>query len=192
MGLLSFLSRFHGRPHDAGAAASAAGAKTLHEDFEEIVRGRTTVLLSSLRIATPAQPSPASARSVDLGDGVGFEMGIVGEGYYGVEIRRIAGRPRAQGASVEFTVTLLPEPTNQYDPNAVVVLSDRSKTIGYLSREHAVEYAPVFAALAARGQVAQCRAKMFGGTKAKPNIGVWLDIDPVEELLARLTNDQPF
>ena len=73
-----------------------------------------------------------------------------------------------------------------------MVLSDRFKTIGYRSREHAVEYGPLFAALSARGQVAQCRAKLVGGTKAKPNIGVWLDIDPVEELLARLTNDQPF
>jgi hypothetical protein len=192
MGFLSFLAGLRRRSSDAGAAASAAGARTLHEDFEDVVRGRTAVLLSPPRIVTSARPTPAPTRSVDLGDGVGFEMGIVGEGYYGVEIRRIAGRPQAGGASVEFTVTLLPEPTNQYDPNAVVVLSDRSRTIGYLSREHAVDYAPVFTALAAHGQVAQCRAKMFGGTKAKPNIGVWLDIDPVEELLARLTNDQPF
>ena len=194
MGLLSFLAGLRDRSHDAGAAASAAGARTLHDDFEDVVRGRTAVLLSPLRIVAPAQPTPTPElpRPVDLGDGVGFEMGIVGEGYYGVEIRRIAGRPQAQGTSVEFTVTLLPEPTNQYDPNAVMVLSDRSKPIGYLSREHAVEYGPVFTALAAHGQVAQCRAKMFGGTKAKPNIGVWLDIDPVEELLARLTNDQPF
>lgn len=189
MGLRSFLARLLDRAHDPGTAASAAGARTLHEDFEDVVRARATVLLSPLRTVAPATPAPSA---VDLGDGVGFEMGIVGEGYYGVEIRRIAGRPQAQGTCVEFTVTLLPEPTNQYDPNAVMVLSDRGKTIGYLSREHAVEYAPVFTALAAHGQVAQCRAKMFGGTKAKPNIGVWLDIDPVEELLARLTNDQPF
>jgi hypothetical protein len=195
MGMLSFITRLRDRSHDdAGVASSAAGAKTLHEDFEDVVRGRTAVLLSSRRVVASAPPTPIPIipHSVDLGDGVGFEMGIVGEGYYGVEIRRIAGRPQAQGTSVEFMVTLLPEPTNQHDPNAVVVLSDRSKTIGYLSREHAVDYGPVFAALAAHGQVAQCRAKMFGGTKAKPNIGVWLDIDPVEELLARLTNDQPF
>ena len=119
-------------------------------------------------------------------------MGIVGEGHYGVELRRIAGTRQRRGESVEFSVTLQPEPTNPYDPQAVVVLSDHRKTIGYLSREHAAEYGPVFAALAAHGQIAQCKAKMFGGTKAKPNIGVWLDIDPVEELLARFTNDQPF
>jgi hypothetical protein len=194
MGLRSFIARLRGRAPETAAAASAAGASTLHEDFEDLVRGRTAVLLSPPRIVAPTQPAPTPAprRSVDLGDGAGFEMGIVGEGYYGVEIRRIAGRPKAEGASAEFTVTLLPEPTNQYDPNAVVVLSDRGRTIGHLSREHAADYAPVFTALAAQGQVAHCRAKMFGGTKAKPNIGVWLDIDPVEELLARLTNDQPF
>ena len=72
------------------------------------MRGRTAVLLSPRRIVAPTLPTPTPAlpRAVDLGDGVGFEMGIVGEGYYGVEIRRIAGRPKAQGASVEFTVTL--------------------------------------------------------------------------------------
>src|SRR6185295_6379150 len=184
-------ARLRGRSHDAGAAASAAGARTLHEDFEDVVRGRTAVLLSPQRIVPPAQPTPTPARSVDLGDGVGFELGIVGEASYDVEIRRIAGPPQTEGTSVEFTVTLLPEPTNQFDPNAVAVLSDRSKPIGYLSREHAVEYGSVFTLLSANSQVAQCRAKMFGGTKAKPNIGVWLDIEPVEELLARLTNDPP-
>jgi hypothetical protein len=196
MGFRSFFAGVVGRSDDRGVAAT--GAQTLHEDFEEVVRGRTTVLLSPLR-RPPMPPAPPRAatvatpsRAVDLGDGIGFEMGIVGEARYGVEIRRIAGRRQAQGECMEFTVTLLPEPDNEYDPNAVVVLSDRSKTIGYLSREDAAEYGPVFTALAAHGQVAQCRAKMFGGTDAKPNIGVWLDIDPVEELLERLTNDQPF
>jgi len=141
---------------------------------------------------TPPITPTSLSRPVDLGDGIGFEMGIVGEGHYGVELRRIAGTRQARGESVEFIATLQPEPTNPYDPQAVVVFSDRGKTIGYLSREHAMEYGPVFAALAANGQTAQCKAKLFGGTKAKPNIGVWLDIDPVEELLARLTNAQPF
>ena len=195
MGLLSFFAGLRDRSHDE--AASAADIQSLHDDFEDVVRGRTGVLISPRRIVPPSQPAPTPvptptlAPAVDLGDGIGFEMGIVGEGYYAVEIRRIASRPQPQGTSVEFTVTLLPEPANQYDPNAVVVLSDRNKAIGYLSSEHAAEYGPVFAALAAHGQVAQCRAKMCGGSKAKPNIGVWLDIDPAEALLERLTNDQP-
>jgi hypothetical protein len=86
-------------------------------------------------------------------------------------------------------VTLQSEPENPFDPNAVVVLSERGKPIGYLSRQDAVRYRPVFLALTAKGQVATCRAKMFGGTADKANIGVWLDIDAVEDLLVRLTNE---
>jgi len=39
---------------------------------------------------------------VNLGDGVGFEMAIVGESYYGLEIKRIAGTRLARGEEVVF------------------------------------------------------------------------------------------
>jgi hypothetical protein len=132
---------------------------------------------------------------VNLGDGVGFEMAIVGESYYGLEIKKIAGTRLAQGEEVIFNVTLRREPDNQYDPNAVAVVGTYGKKIGHLSREYAIEYKPVLELLESRGLVANCSAKMFGGKGHKQNVGVWLDIEPVDVLLARFALDgdeQPF
>ncbi len=109
------------------------------------------------------------------------------------ELRALAKRRTGAGAPVEFIATLVREPDNPYDSNAVVVRSDRGNTIGYLSREDAVDYGPVLEAVAASGKTAQCRAKLIGGTVGKRNIGVWLDIDPPDELLVKLgAVDQPF
>jgi hypothetical protein len=134
-------------------------------------------------------------RAVNLGDGVGFEMGIVGESYYGLEIKRIAGNRLARGEEVVFTVTLRREPHNEYDSNAVAVIGSYGKKIGHLSRDYAVEYGEVLKLLEARGLSATCSAKMFGGKGHKRNIGVWLDIEPPDVLLARFSSEadeQPF
>jgi hypothetical protein len=131
-------------------------------------------------------------RSIDLGDGVGFELGIVGESNYMAPLRAIAKRRTSPGAQVEFTATLQLEPENQFDANAVVVLDDAGQKIGYLSRGDAVDYGPALKALAAKGHRATCRAKLVGGTQGKKNFGVWLDIDDPDELRERLTNEQPF
>lgn len=129
---------------------------------------------------------------VDLGDGVGFELGIVGESNYMSALRAIAKRRTTAGEPVEFIATLQLQPDNPYDANAVVVLSDFGETIGYLSRGDAVDYGPALKAIAETGHPAQCRAKLVGGTREKRNMGVWLDIDDPDELLARVTNTQPF
>jgi hypothetical protein len=43
--------------------------------------------------------------------------------------------------------------------------------------------------------IAVCSARMFGGKGRKKNIGVWLDMEPADVLMARLssqTDEQPF
>jgi hypothetical protein len=151
-----------------------------------------TALLDSM--VSAAAPQEASARptapavqsgTVNLGDGVGFEMGIVGESYYGLEIKRIAGDRLSRGEDVVFTATLRREPDNEYDANAVAVIGSFGKKIGHLSRDYALEYQPLLQVLETRGLTATCSAKMFGGRGRKQNIGVWLDIETVEVLLAR-------
>lgn len=126
---------------------------------------------------------------VNLGDGVGFEMAIVGESYYGLEIKTIAGNRLARGEEVVFTVTLQREPDNEYDANAVAVIGNYGNKIGHLSRDYAVEYKELLQLLESRGLVATCSAKMFGGKGDKQNVGVWLDIEPVDVLLARFASD---
>jgi hypothetical protein len=151
-----------------------------------------TALLDSM--VSAAAPEEASARptapavqsgTVNLGDGVGFEMGIVGESYYGLEIKRIAGDRLSRGEDVVFTATLRREPDNEYDPNAVAVIGSFGKKIGHLSRDYALEYQPLLQVLETQGLTATCSAKMFGGRGRKQNIGVWLDIETVEVLLVR-------
>ena len=137
----------------------------------------------------PAKSRPSAARAVNLGDGVGFEMGIVGESYYGLEIKRIAGDRLKRGEEVVFTASLVRDPENQYDANAVAVIGSFGKQIGHLSRDYAVEYQPLLQRLEAQGLTATCSAKMFGGTERKPSIGVWLDIEPADVLAARFSED---
>ena len=133
--------------------------------------------------------------TVNLGDGVGYEMAIVGESYYGLEIKRIAGTRLASGEPVVFTVSLQREPENEYDANAVAVIGPYGKKIGHLSRDYAIEYNDLLRLLEARRLTATCSARMFGGRGAKLNVGVWLDIEPSDVLLARFASDegvQPF
>jgi very-short-patch-repair endonuclease len=148
-------------------------------------------------VSSPVLPQdgPLGRKTVNLGDGVGFEMAIVGESYYGLEIKRIAGDRLARGEAVVFMVTLQPEPDNEYDANAVAVIGPYGKKIGHLSRDYAIEYKELFELLGARGLTATCSAKMFGGRGDKLNVGVWLDIDAADVLLARFASDddvQPF
>jgi hypothetical protein len=145
---------------------------------------------------TPTSPRRSNdAQKFDLGDGVNFEMAIVGESYYGLEIKRIAGDRLANGEEVVFQVTIAREPHNEYDSNAIAVIGSYGKKIGHFSRDYAVEYQQVLQLIEARGMIAVCSARMFGGKGRKKNIGVWLDMEPADVLMARLssqTDEQPF
>ena len=132
---------------------------------------------------------PLAIRTVNLGDGVGFEMGIVGESYYGLEIKRIAGDRLKRGEEVIFTAILVREPDNQYDANAIAVIGSFGKKIGHLSRDYAIEFQPLLQLCEAQGLTATCSAKMFGGTGRKQNIGVWLDIEPADVLMERFSKE---
>lgn len=83
----------------------------------------------------------------------------------------------------------LGEPDNPVDGNAVAVIySDtfQRETIGYLRREHAARYQQLISQLTARRQRAICNAKLFGGTREKRHIGVWLDLEAPTIIATRL------
>jgi hypothetical protein len=146
--------------------------------------------------ATPAMPPARPPAPVELGSGSdAFAIPIVGESHRQVALRRLAGDRRKRGLEVTFTAVLIPEPHNEYDPNAVRVNENGGPQLGYLSRDDAAAYAAVFQALHQTGRFGACRAKLVGGTKGKPSIGVVLDLDEPEVILARLAEppvDQPF
>ena len=95
---------------------------------------------------------------------------ILGESHYQGRLRNISAAGRS------FTALLMREPTNAVDSNAVRVVAETADTVGYLSKEDAVYYAPVFALLDQHNRVGTCRAQLTGGAGAKRSFGVLLNL----------------
>jgi hypothetical protein len=72
------------------------------------------------------------------------DVEIVGESGYQDYLRQLR---RRRG---DLEIVLRPEPTNPYDPNAVVVLID-NQPVGYLPRASAREWQPMLLAAEAEG-----------------------------------------
>jgi hypothetical protein len=72
-----------------------------------------------------------------------------------------------------YRATLVREPQNAYDPNAVAVVIEPFGTVGYIGREVARKFAPIIDAAAPTP--VQCPAQLRGGSPAKPFVGVVLD-----------------
>jgi hypothetical protein len=98
-------------------------------------------------------------------------VAVVGESHY-QEALITAKRSKPAEDEPVFLATLIAEPTNPYDPNAVVISIEPFGKIGHLQREIAKRYSPL---LIAAGGTAQCPAQLRGGTAEKPSIGVVLD-----------------
>lgn len=107
------------------------------------------------------------------GDG-GFDFDIVGEASYQQALESIAGRSD-ESAEHYCTATLSPEPSNQYDSNAIRV-DINGKTVGYIARGVTAEFHRVL-----RGRSAQANAIIVGGwsrgSRGSGHFGVKLDID---------------
>jgi hypothetical protein len=133
------------------------------------------------RAAPPAITLPDEGRlpTLDIGSGA-CNFNIVGESHYQGRLRNISMSGRS------FTVVLMPEPTNAIDPNAIRVVAEGAGTIGYLSREDAVYYAPVFELLAQHKRVGTCRAQLTGGVGEKRSFGVLLNLRDLDDLLTML------
>jgi hypothetical protein len=144
-------------------------------------------------LPAPAPNIPDSQR-IDLGTGLdAFAIAVVGESRRQVALRELAGDRRKRGEEVTFTALLIPEPDNPVDPNAIKVHINGGAHVGYLSADDAVSYKAVADALTASGRTGACRARLIGGTKGKWSIGVVLDLESPQALLARLAGEaQPF
>jgi hypothetical protein len=136
--------------------------------------------------------APPTARQLPAAmDGYGY-LSVVGESQYQLALQQIAQRGRIHWAK------LVPEPGNPFDSNAVMVEID-GQTVGYLSRGEARRYQRQLLPLA---EPIQVPAKLIGGTRDKPSIGVVLDHREVEALPAPKrarkpkpeipSDDQPF
>lgn len=90
---------------------------------------------------------------VKLYAGVGGLL-VVGSANYAAAVNWSVGPIGPQGVSM--TASLVHEPSNPYDSNAISVCLE-GQVIGHLQRQVAQEYRPVMDALAQRGLTAYCR-----------------------------------
>jgi hypothetical protein len=80
-----------------------------------------------------------------------------------------------------FRAELEREPDNVHDPNAIAVYAQGGPQVGYLGRDNAIAYGPVFARLVGRGS---CPAFVVGEERQGQTLGVMLCLSPPEEILA--------
>lgn len=124
------------------------------------------------REAPPAPPArvqleledhrtPTLENGLDLVAGAGG-IKAVGESFYRGALVKVTGGQRHDGVKMYLTATLVREPNNRYDPNAVAVQID-GKIVAHLTRAKAAAYKPVLDRIAAAGRIAYCSAQVYGG-----------------------------
>jgi hypothetical protein len=160
--------------------------KTRLEEFErdrlqKVLRAAEKGRTRAERTARPQQPlSPVEPEKPTLpsdGEVPPFPEGwgplsAVGESQYQPALQRAAQFGRVCWA------TLLPEPHNPFDGNAVAV-QIQGETVGYLSRADARRYQSRLQSLK---QPMNVPAKLIGGTSDKPSFGLMLDCRELERM----------
>lgn len=87
---------------------------------------------------------------------------VVGESHYTRELRALLPNPLPpDGAEALVPVTVVHDPSNKYDSNAVEIRAS-SGVIGFLAREDAKRYAPALDAIQAEGLNAATMARVWG------------------------------
>lgn len=110
----------------------------------------------------------------------GHDVEVVGESHYDEALDGICGGRTEDGHDQACVATLIHEPDNPWDSNAVGVWIEGRK-VGHLSRQTAVAFQPVAQALA--GRSATVAAVIRGGWDrpgSRGNYGVTLDMGTPE------------
>ncbi|MGE0705496.1 MAG: DUF4236 domain-containing protein [Vicinamibacterales bacterium] len=109
-------------------------------------------------------------------------LAVVGESHYQEALRALRQEllEVADGSDeFRFTAVLKPEPENQHDPNAIVVLGPQQQPLGYVAARIAKEFHRRLSAVGMQS----CTAELRGGTGEKRSIGVVLHWGEVRERL---------
>ena len=111
------------------------------------------------------------------------DLEVVGELAYQDVLWRLCGGTVGDRIRCEIVAALVPEPTNPYDANAIVVQID-GRTVGYLPRATAQEYLPGLKhVMSGRGGYIALRGVIVGGgyyDDGPGRLGVWLEHDPAD------------
>jgi hypothetical protein len=125
------------------------------------------------RLATTHRPAAALPHEQTWSNWEGYGyLGAVGESQYQPALQQIARGGRICEA------TLVPEPDNPFDVNAVAVKVN-GHVVGYLPRSHARKYQRRLLALT---EPFRCSAKLIGGVEDKPSFGILLDTRVIEHM----------
>ena len=91
-----------------------------------------------------------------------FSLGIVGESHYQKTLTNAKRNSKDYGGISYINAVLSLEPENQYDQNAIVVATEQSETIGYLSRDDAKRYQGGIQSMGLNRQVYQMPSEARG------------------------------
>lgn len=123
-------------------------------------------------------------------------LDVVGESHYTQELRALLPKKlSSEGAEVTVPVTVVHDPGNKYDKNAVEIRAS-SGVIGFLGREDAARYAPALDAIQAEGLTAGTMARVWGSyreewdSKAK-KLFASARVDLAEPHMLRPANEAP-
>ena len=111
----------------------------------------------------------AGSSSIEMSAGPGF-LGVSGESHY-QDVLKAAMQSKPEFEPT-FEATLVAEPSNEFDPNAVAVIIAPFGKVGYVPKAAAERFQKI---VRAARQPVHCQAKLRGGTSEKPLIGVVLD-----------------
>jgi hypothetical protein len=173
--------------------ASAFRAKEAKPPTPEPAGAAPTAITSPARPAPIGDELPANARLV-VPDRDDVVLQIVGEQSYQAELQAVGGAPGIAGVpAIEHIATLVREPGNPYDRNAISVRI-RGLVVGYLTRDDATRFQAVTDWLADKGQVIACQARLIGGWDRgmddRGSIGCMLHIGSPGETLLTLVADE--
>jgi len=111
---------------------------------------------------------------------------VVGESHYRKELMQIIAQAPAEereNGEVFMQALLVKEPTNAFDPKAIMVLVDMKK-VGYIGRDETAPFHRLMNDMGKRGLSSDqvgCLALIGWNEKnADPVIGVRLDFDPTD------------
>lgn len=106
-----------------------------------------------------------------------FDVEVVGEASYQKTLAAIDAK--ICGEKI-FQVSVEREPSNPYDPAAIVIKCD-GWTCGYLPRAAAKQWGPAVKSVEASGHTVFCRARLSGGGPDR-RYGIWLNLSAPESI----------
>lgn len=106
--------------------------------------------------------SPRATRAPEYEQDDNFVREVHGESHYQQALEAIVGGKSKAGAHFITEATLIPEPTNAFDANAVRVQIG-GRTVGYLPREEAPRHLRWLTQIGRSGETVHCDAIITGG-----------------------------